>query len=171
MVVFLKTSEEAKCEPEDTCKWEYTSQVPEVKDIAVKWDKQKLYYYVEVTGTDFSGSKETTDFFIDGLKQETVSVEPTKAQFKVTKIKAQNLRFMKLYFDVGVPKGHDKIIDSADLKVEPIVTKISPNKGSVGGTLLTAYVEGLAMPANADEEYLKKERMTLIKMANGRDYC
>jgi hypothetical protein len=73
VVVFLKTSEEAKCDPKTKCAWTYTSTIPEVTEIAAKWDDTDLEWTVEVIGKGFSGTKDTTELFVDGSKMTTKS--------------------------------------------------------------------------------------------------
>lgn len=40
MIVFLKTSEEATCDPKETCEWTYTAKVPTVTSINTIWDSE-----------------------------------------------------------------------------------------------------------------------------------
>jgi len=68
MLVFLKTSEEAKCVPNDTCDWTYISSIPEVTNISATYDSTNYKYIVTVTGTSFSGDTSTTELFVNGLK-------------------------------------------------------------------------------------------------------
>lgn len=138
-----------------------------------------MYYVVEVKGVGFTGSKDTTDLIVDGKKQETLSVEETKALFRVTNIKGQVLKNINLYFDVGTPKGHDivKDVDISRVTLNPKLTKVTPNKGSMGGTLITASVEGLGLPLDDSLSvgeiinYYKLNQITLINSADGRDIC
>ena len=49
---------------------------------------------------------------------------------------------MKLYFDVGTPKGHDTVLDGVVLELVPKLISLSIQKGSPGGSLIHATVEG-----------------------------
>ena len=44
MLVFLKTSEEALCVPNNTCDWTYISSIPEVTNITTLWDTASQKY-------------------------------------------------------------------------------------------------------------------------------
>lgn len=48
---------------------------------------------------------------------------------------------MFLYWPVGLPAGHGFV--AAGITLEPKITKITPNAGSAGGTLITATVHGV----------------------------
>jgi hypothetical protein len=110
MLVFLKTSEEAVCVPNDTCAWEYTSTIPEVTSMDTEWDSNNHYWTVVVAGTGFSGTLDTTELNVNGRPQETVSMTDTEAIFRVTNITGWTLNNINLYFEVGNPKGFDTII-------------------------------------------------------------
>ena len=55
MVVFLKTSEEATCDPSDICDWVYTDKIPQITNISSSFDNTTLQWVVKVEGTDFVG--------------------------------------------------------------------------------------------------------------------
>lgn len=46
----------------------------------------------------------------------------------------------KLYFAVGTPENHTVV--EASIEITPQLASISPNVGSVGGTIITATVPG-----------------------------
>ena len=70
---------------------------------------------VVVEGYYFTGNLSTTDLFVAGKKQETVFVNCTMAKFRITDSDGVSLQNMKVYFDVGLPKGHDSVIDGQTL--------------------------------------------------------
>lgn len=47
---------------------------------------------------------------------------------------------MKLYFDIGLPEGHDTVIDGKEFTLMPMISGVSPNSGSIGGSLIVADV-------------------------------
>jgi len=64
MVVFLKTSEEAVCEPKENCKFEWNSFIPEITETSLDFDVAALEWVFKATGIDFSGDTSTTDLQI-----------------------------------------------------------------------------------------------------------
>jgi hypothetical protein len=44
MLVFLKTSEEATCVPNNVCDWSVTANIPEVTNITTFWDNSTNKY-------------------------------------------------------------------------------------------------------------------------------
>lgn len=59
---------------------------------------------------------------------------------------------MKLYFDIGTPKGHDTVIDGKEIELVPKLVSLSIQKGSLGGSLIHATVEGYG-PISASETW------------------
>jgi hypothetical protein len=142
MLVFLKTSEEASCVPNDTCAWTYTSAIPTVRNISTHWNTTSYKWQVIVNGTDWSGSADTTTLYVNGHAQKTVLQDNSQNYtiFEVTNIRGKTLSNMKVYFDVGTPKGHDTVIDGASLDLLPRLTDLAIQEGSASGTILWATV-------------------------------
>lgn len=86
MIVFLKTSEEAICDPKEKCGWTWSSFIPIVKQAELQYDNDSQNYELKITGTDFTGDTSTVEFFIDNVKQTTKSVNGTEAIFTITDV-------------------------------------------------------------------------------------
>lgn len=143
MLVFLKTSEEAVCVPNDTCAWTYTSTIPTVMHMYSEWDATNNYWTVVVNGTGFTGTTATTELNVNRRPQTTLSVNSSHAVFKVSDISGWTLYNINLFFDVGFPAGYDTVIKGKNLTLSPRLVSVSPNAGSIGGSLLIARLEGL----------------------------
>lgn len=165
MLVFLKTSEEAVCVPNDTCAWTYTSTIPEVLDMVSAWDETNHYWTVVVTGTGFTGTAATTELNVNGRPQTTLSVDSTRAVFRVTNITSWTLYNINIYFDLGFPKGYDTVVRARNLTLSPRLVSVSPNTGSTGGSLLTARLEGLGPLVNSSQAYWNLYGGTLVNNA------
>lgn len=72
---------------------------------------------------------------------------------------------MKIYFDVGTPIGHDTVVDGKSFVLSPKLVSLSPNVGSVGGSVLVAQLEGLGEITSST---LSGD---LIDMATGSSIC
>ena len=146
MVVLLRVSEEAKCTA-PACAWTYTDTLPVVTKITPSYDAAADIYKITVAGTGFTGAKEAVSLEIDSVAQGAagaLSISSTEAVFGITNIKlgvANTKMFM--YFAEGVPKGHDKI--QAGFVLEPKLSQISPNVGSIGGTFIEATIHGVGV--------------------------
>jgi hypothetical protein len=66
MVVFLKTSEEATCDPA-VCALYYTGNIPILENVTASFDTTSLEWIVTVTGTDFSGDTSTTELLFSNV--------------------------------------------------------------------------------------------------------
>jgi len=120
LIVFLKTSEEAVCQPDNApCQFNYVANIPEVTDMVTEWDETNLYWTVVVTGTGFTGTPATTELNVAGRPQTTVSVTSTKAIFRVSDISGWTLSNMNVYFDVGLPKGFDTVVRGKSFELSP----------------------------------------------------
>mmetsp|Transcript_41643 Transcript_41643/g.63613 ORF Transcript_41643/g.63613 Transcript_41643/m.63613 type:complete len:85 (+) Transcript_41643:2985-3239(+) len=65
------------------------------------------------------------------------------ARFKITNITKSSLSkdSVSVFFSVGVPNGYD--VFSAALSFTQKFTSLSPNSGSVGGSIIRATVPGV----------------------------
>ena len=118
-----------------------------------------------MTGTAFSGTAETTQFYVSGVKQETIFMNTTDAIFKITNNKGWILQNMNLYFDVGFPKGYTTIIKGQNLTLTPKLVDISANMGSMEGTIIKANVQGVGPLDN------KTDVATLVDNSTGTSIC
>lgn len=172
LVVFLKTSEEAVCQPDNApCQFNYVANIPEVTDMVTEWDETNLYWTVVVTGTGFTGTPATTELNVAGRPQTTVSVTSTKAIFRVSDINGWTLSNMNVYFDVGLPKGFDTVVRGKSFELSPRLISVTPNVGSIGGSVLVARVEGLGPLSDTSDAYWALHGGTLVDNATGTDIC
>lgn len=118
-----------------------------------------------MTGTAFTGTAETTQFYVSGVKQETIFMNTTDAIFKITNNKGWILQNMNLYFDVGFPKGYTTIIKGQNLTLTPKLVDISANMGSMEGTIIKANVQGVGPLDN------KTDVATLVDNSTGTSIC
>ena len=69
MIVFLKTYEEANCTDTTTkCEYTFTDQVPEITGMTSEWDPSSNRYIVKVAGKAITGTKDTVEMQIGGVK-------------------------------------------------------------------------------------------------------
>jgi hypothetical protein len=88
---------------------------------------------------------------VDGVTQETVSVSETEALFSITEAMggaAEDVSVV-LYFPIGIPEGAEAF--DAGLALEPKLTRVSPNEGSTGGSVITATAPGVGMATEGIE--------------------
>lgn len=55
---------------------------------------------------------------------------------------SSNLASSKIYFDIGIPANHE-IVSNNTLTLEPKLVSLSVLEGSVGGTNITANIQGV----------------------------
>jgi hypothetical protein len=142
MLVFLKTSEEAACVPNETCAWTYTNAgLPTVTNMSLAYDDASHNWTVTVTGSSFSGNISSTVLEIGGRAQTTASLTVSEAVFRITNVASGSLAGMKLYFGVGIPEGHASVMNGTHT-MTPRLVSITPNTGGRGGTWIVAKVPG-----------------------------
>jgi hypothetical protein len=86
MVVFLKTSEEAVCDPSSKCKFTWTASLPILESGALFFDDSLNEWQLIVTGTDFTGDTSSVELFIEDRVQTTKSVSTTEAVFTIVNV-------------------------------------------------------------------------------------
>jgi len=78
---------------------------------------------------------------MDGVEQKTLAVVSTQALFEITDIKDSNVTNYMMYFDIGRPKievNNGSLPER--LSFTPKLISITPNSGSVGGSLIQLNV-------------------------------
>ena len=68
IVVFLKVSEEAKCDFDTTCKYTWTKNIPQVDSVEVLFDTTSYTWQYKVGGLNMTGDTTTTELYIGGAK-------------------------------------------------------------------------------------------------------
>lgn len=84
VIVFLKASEEAICDG-STCDYSFieTNSLPEVTSIVNVFDSGSQEHQVKVRGSGFTGNSDSTQLYVGGILQETVSKSSSEAVFKI----------------------------------------------------------------------------------------
>ena len=98
-------------------------------------------------------------------------VNSTTAIFRVSNVNGWVLSNMMVYFDVGLPEGYNTVIVGKSFTLEPRLISVSPNVGSVGGSLLMAKIEGMGPMLDSSDAYWALHGGTLVDNATGADLC
>ena len=96
-----------------------------------------------MTGTDFTGDASSVSLELDGVAQTTESVSATEAVFVISDVSDTTVSYGELYFAEGIPNGHSVV--ETGVQLEPSLVSVSPNSGSLGGTLIIANVQGVGV--------------------------
>lgn len=163
VAVFLKTSEEAVCDPKDKCKYTWISEIPVIESAVTNFDESLNEWQIVVTGTDFTGDTDSVELLVNDIKQTTKSVTATEAVFTVVDVSSQSVNSNVLYFDVGIPENHT-IIQQSELTLTPKFVSVSPSTGSVGGTLITASVPGIVVSDTSDISIVDAEGNSICEI-------
>jgi hypothetical protein len=68
MVVFLKVSEEANCDPKTKCVFTWTSYIPEVTSVDLVFDVSTNQWQLKVAGTSLTGDISSVELYISDVK-------------------------------------------------------------------------------------------------------
>jgi len=69
MVVFLKVSEEAECEPKSKCEFTWTaSSMANVTAAEVLFDTTDYEWQLKLNGSDFTGDTSSVELFVSNVK-------------------------------------------------------------------------------------------------------
>jgi hypothetical protein len=129
MVVFLKVSEEANCDFDTTCRYTWTTTIPQIDSVEVEFDTTTYTWQYKTVGVSMTGDTTTTELLIGGTKQETVSVSETEAVFTISNVTDYTFGADSLlYFDVGLPENFD--LAQQNFEISPKLVSISPTSGS-----------------------------------------
>jgi hypothetical protein len=120
----------------------FTNVLPSLTSAAVEFDSTLNQWVYAVVGTGFTGDASTSEFKIGGIDQTVHEFSATRVSFKLTNITSTSLTSAKLYFDIGIPENH-AIVANATLVTEPKLVSLSISEGSIGGSNITANIQGV----------------------------
>ena len=101
---------------------------------------------ITATGSGFTADDIAgTELYLDGVKQETLTVSPTEATFAVNDALDSASTNAVVYFVDGLPTNYES---KTFVEMEPKLISISPSTGSAGGTLLTVTGAGFGVDTN-----------------------
>lgn len=139
----------------------FTSVLPSLTSAAVEFDTTLNQWIYAVVGEGFTGDASTTELKIGGLDQTAHEWSDTRVSFKLTSLTSTSLSSAKLYFDIGIPENH-AIVANATLVTEPKLVSLSISEGSVGGSNITANIQGVGTATSGLE---------LVDSVNGNSLC
>ena len=141
VVVFLKTSEEATCEG-TTCEFSYTDTLPTISSVTPTYDTTNNKWTLVVSGTGFTGDASSTTLIVGGITQTTSDFSSTSVTFTLDNLSSESFSDAKIYFDSGVPTSN---VDLSTTVITPKLVSVSPNEGSIGGSTITASIQGVGV--------------------------
>lgn len=159
LVVFLKTSEEAKCQTD--CNITFSNNSGVVTNVSVSYNNESMAYQVEFNGTDFPTNGSDPVLKIGGLPQLFSSRNSTNVIFQVNNSVNSNLTNFEIIFDTGAPHwGLNRA--NFTYQMTPELASVYPLAGHPTGTKLYAKIPGVGV--NSTGNYT-------ITTATGDDLC
>jgi hypothetical protein len=129
-----------------------------VTNYTVNFDDAENQYVLTLTGENFNATGSSdTEVLIDNIKQEIISASDSEVKVKIIDM----LTSLSLNTDIHLPSGHpagtDDLIYVTGIALTPRLHGISPNIGSIGGSMIYADVRGIG---------IKTTDATLVNSAN-----
>lgn len=84
MIVFLKTSEEATCDSENVCNWQYTDTLPTITGAAPEFDAVNGKWLYKLTGSSLNDESGVLE--ISGVNQVSQSFSSNEIVFEITDV-------------------------------------------------------------------------------------
>lgn len=141
VVVFLKTSEEAKCDASVCQNYLFTSTLPTVTAVQAAYDDAAHVWQVQVAGSAFLSQGTAATLFVGDVEQTMDSITSTLVTFHLAAVPRQSVTGLKLYFDIGKPAGYALL--SAGVTIEPKIKQVQPSQGTTQGTLMVIEAPGV----------------------------
>jgi hypothetical protein len=140
-IVLLKTYEEAVCGL-GQCTYTWTDDAL-VQSYTVDFDTTENQYVLTVTGTGFNATTDTTEVLIDNIKQEIISASDTEVKVRIVDMMTSTSLNTDIHLPSGHPAGTDDLNYATGISLTPRIHSVSPNVGSIGGSLIIADVRGI----------------------------
>jgi IPT/TIG domain len=141
-IVFLKTYEEAVCGVDGGCKFTWVDNA-QLTNYSVDFDTNENQYVLTLTGSGFAATTDNTEVLIDNLKQEIISASDSEIRVRIVNMLNSTSFNTDIHLPVGHPSGTDDLNYGTGIVLTPILQKVTPNIGSVGGSLIYATVIGI----------------------------
>ena len=141
-------------------KFDFVNPLESLTGMSNAFDTATNTQVFTITGTGFTQDDlASVSLFIDGKKQETLTVSTTDATFKVTDALDSSSKNVRVYFADGLPTGFDAYTSAT---MTPTLVSVSPSTGSSGGTLLTVTGTGFGVNTKG---------VTLWNVSTNKDVC
>ena len=139
----LKTYEEAVCGfGVGQCRYTWTDDAL-VQSYSVDFDSTENQYVLTVLGTGFNATSDKTEVLIDNIKQEIISASDTELKVRIVDMMTSTSLNTDIHLPSGHPAGTDDLNYATGIKLTPRIHSLSPNIGSIGGSLIFADVRGI----------------------------
>ena len=93
-----------------------------------------------------------------------LSFSDTEATFELANLVEMSSRDVYMYWPIGLPANHSETI-RAGYTLTPKFVSVSPRNGSLGGTLLTAQVPGLAFSYQGSIDLVDDNQQSICSSA------
>ena len=129
-----------------------TDAIPTLTDFSVAFNAQNEYV-ITINGsgiTDTDADMSNVDIYIGGILQETVTVDATHVDVKLTSIhQGSDTNKFEVYFSEGVPNGwsnkEKNTMFDAGIQFDPKLINLSEHEGTAAGGVIYAEIIGAGM--------------------------
>ena len=122
VIVFADTFEEANCEVDTGCLFEFLppASLPTVESVASSFNAADGEYDVVITGLNFADAVEAIELRLDQLESSATvtSATATEIVVRVEDLTSGTSTRMDLYLSSGIPNGFDVLL--AGVTFEPV---------------------------------------------------
>ena len=145
VIVFLRTFEEAVCgDTVNLCKYTWVDDA-QITQYSTLFDNTENHYVLKFVGLNLGANLDSSnvEVHIDGLKQEIISVDSQFLDVRIVNVKSSTTSDIDIFLPTGNPGSDTTSLTTVGITLDPRLHGITPNVGSLGGTLLVADVRGI----------------------------
>ena len=111
------------------------------------FDETENQYVLKFVGINLGDNLDPSnvEVHIDGLEQEIISVDSQFLDVRIVNLKSSTTSDIDIFLPTGHPGADTISLTTVGITLDPRIHGISPNVGSLGGTLLVADVRGIGI--------------------------
>ena len=124
------------------CKYTWTDDAS-VQSYSVDFDTTENQYVLTILGAGFNATTDNTEVLIDNTKQEIISATDTEIHVRIVDMMQSTSLNTDIHLPSGHPSGTDDLNYGTGINLTPRIHSVSPNIGSLGGSLIYASGRGI----------------------------
>ena len=144
LVVFLRTFEEAVCAEASDCMFTWVDTA-KVTSFSADWVEALQSYVLSVSGSGLGATLANTEVYIDEAEQEVIEASSSLLKVKIVDILSSTTSNIDIYLPSGTPDDSSTTLGTTGFTLTPRLQSVTPNTGSIGGSLIVAKVPGIGV--------------------------
>jgi hypothetical protein len=109
-----------------------------VASFSADWVEALQSYVLSVSGSGLGATIANTEVYIDEVEQEVIEASSSLLMVKIVDILSSTTANIDIYLPSGTPDDSSTTMGTTGFTLAPRLQSVTPNTGSIGGSLIVA---------------------------------